>query len=256
MQKPVAARVQSTGTCRLCLQEHPLVQSHIIPAFQFKPLKKGDGRYYELSTNPTEKERSGQRGFTERLLCAECDNVRIQRNEAYYAKLWTRGPLAAPQEFGRFLIFRDHDYKRTKNCLLSVLWRMSISSHEVFREVSLGTKHEETLRAGLLADREFAEDEYAVTVTAPFFEGKHHEDFILQPDSHRLHGNRLYRCVIAGILYTSVVGSARLVPELHALSLRKNEFPVARMEVQDIPFLARAVGKIGRAQALRDAAPD
>ena len=231
------------------------MQSHIIPAFQFKSLKKGDGRYYELTPDPAEKERSGQRGFTERMLCAECDNVRLQRNEDYYAKLWNRDVLGAPQEYKRFLIFRDHDYKRTKNCLLSILWRMSVSTHEVFRAVSLGEKHEEILRAGLLADREFAEDEYAVTVTAPFFEGEFHEDFILQPDSHRLHGNRLYRCVIAGMLYTFVVGSAQVVPELRALSLRKDEFPITRMEVRDIPFLASAVGRIGRAQAVRETTP-
>lgn len=65
--------------------------------------------------------------------------------------------------------------------------------------------------------------------------------------------NRLYLCVIAGILYTFVVGSARIAPPLLAMSIRKDEFPVARMEVKDIPFLASAVGKIGRAQAVRDA---
>ncbi len=239
--------------CRLCLHELDLVQSHIIPAFQFKPLKKGDGRYYQLSTDPAKREQPGQRGFTERLLCAKCDNVRIQRNEDYFARLWNRGPLEAPQQHGPFLIFREYEYKRVKNCLLSILWRMSLSTHKTFGAVSLGKKHEEILRAGLLADREFAEDEYAVTVTAPFFEGEFFADLILPPDSHRMDGNRIYRCVIAGMLYTFVVGSARIAPALLAMSLRKEEFPVARMEVKDIPFLADAVGRIGRAQATREA---
>lgn len=131
---------------------------------------------------------------------------------------------------------------------------MSLSRHEVFSAVSLGTKHEENLRARLLADDEFLEEEYVITVTAPFFEGEFHEGFILQPDMHRLDGNRLYRCVIAGMLYTFVVGSAPVVPALRAVSLRKAEFPIARMEVRDIPFLARAVGKIGHAHALRESA--
>lgn len=131
---------------------------------------------------------------------------------------------------------------------------MSLASHDVFRAVSLGSKHEENLRLGLLADLEFSEEEYAITVTAPFFEGKFYEDLVLQPDAHRLDGNRLYRCVIAGMLYTFFVGSAGISPELRALSLRKDEFPLTRMEVRDIPFLAHAVGRIGRAQALREAA--
>lgn len=243
----------NTGPCRLCLQVRALVDSHIIPDFQFTPLKRGDGRFHVLSPDPEQKERTGQKGFTERLLCAECDNVRLQRNENYYAQLWSRRSLPNTTQTKRFLIFRDHDYKLTKNFLLSILWRMSISSRPMFAAVSLGEKHEEVIRTGLLADREFAEDEYPVTVTAPFFDGFFHEDFILQPDSHRLNGNRLYRCVISGMLYTFLVGSAPLVPELKALSLRKDEFPVARMEVRDIPFLADAVCRLGRANAIREA---
>ncbi len=222
----------NAGICRLCLASRPLVNSHIISDFQFKALKQ-------------------QRGFTERLLCAECDNVRLQRNEDYFARLCARGDLPNTTQHGRFLIFRDHDYKRTKNFLLSVLWRMSISSLEVFKAVSLGPQHEEILRAGLLADREFAEDEYPVTVTAPLFDGVFHEDFILQPDAARMDGNRTYRCVIAGLLYTFFVGAAPLQPALRALSLRRDEFPVARMEVREIPFLAQAVGELGRANNLR-----
>lgn len=244
-------RAVSSGPCRLCLQVRPLVDSHIIPGFLFKSLKKIDGRFHVLSPNPSEKNRTGQKGFTERLLCAKCDNERLQRNEDYFARLWSRGDLPNTTQTPRFLIFRDHDYKRTKNFLLSILWRMSISSLEIFAVVSLGPKHDEVLRAGLLADREFAEDEYAVTVTAPITNGNFYEDLILPPSSHRLHGNRLYRCVISGMLYTFFVGSAPLAPELKALSLRKAEFPIARMDLQEIPFLAAAVHRLGRANAIR-----
>lgn len=247
----VANSNRHSGTCRLCLRVMPLVDSHIIPNFQFKGLKKVEGHFYELSTNQSVPERKQQRGFTERLLCVECDNLRLQKNEDYFARLWTRGPLPEPQQHGRFLIFRNHDYKRCKNFLLSVLWRMSVSSLDIFNEASLGRKHEEVLRTGLLADREFDEREYAVTVTAPFIDGRLYEDFMLQPDSARLDGNRVYRCVIAGMLYTFFVGSAPLRAEVHALSLRRDEFPIAKMEVKEIPFLAHAMSRIGEANAAR-----
>lgn len=229
-----------------------LVDSHIIPNFQFKGLKKVEGHFYELSTDHNVPERKQQRGFTERLLCAECDNQRLQKNEDYFARVWSRGPLPEPHQHGRFLIFRNHDYRRCKNFLLSILWRMSVSSLDIFKEVSLGRKHEEVLRTGLLADREFDEREYAVTVTVPFIEGRLYEDFILQPDSARLDGNRVYRCVIAGMLYTFFVGSAQLRPEVYALSLRRDEFPVAKMEIQEIPFLAHAMRRLGHANLARE----
>jgi hypothetical protein len=241
-----------SGPCRLCLRIAPLVDSHIIPNFQFKGLKRVEGRFYELSTDHNVPERKQQRGFTERLMCAECDNRRLQQNEDYFARVWTRGSLPEPQQHGRVLIFRNHDYKRCKNYLLSILWRMSISSLEVFKEVSLGPKHEEVLRAGLLADREFEEREYAVTITAPLIDGRFYEDFILQPDAVRLDGNRLYRCVIAGMLYTFFVGSAPQHPVMHALSLRRDEFPITKMEVADIPFLSHAISRIGYANKTRE----
>lgn len=243
-----------SGHCRLCLGDHPLVDSHIIPDFQYRPLKLGDGRFHVLSPDPSKKDLTRQKGFTERLLCAKCDNERLQRNESYFARLWSRSTLPNTTQNKRFLIFRDHDYKRTKNFLLSILWRMSISTRAIFAAVSLGPKHEEIIRAGLLADREFAEDEYAVTVTAPFIDGKFYDDLILQPDSHRMDGNRVYRCVISGMLYTFIVGSAPLSPQVKALTLRKTEFPLVRMELHEIPFLADAVRRVGRANAIRTGA--
>lgn len=243
---------RNSEICRLCLRAAPLVDSHIIPNFQFKGLKRVEGRFYELSTDKNVPERKRQRGFTEHLLCADCDNRRLQQNENYFARVWTRGPLDEPQQHGRFLIFRNHDYKRCKNFLLSILWRMSVSSLDMFKQVSLGSKHGEALRAGLLADREFDEREYAITVTAPFIGGRFYEDFMLQPDSTRLDGNRLYRCVIAGMLYTFFVGSAPLRPEVHALSIRRDEFPIAKMEVADIPFLASAMSRVGHANLVRE----
>jgi hypothetical protein len=89
-----------------------------------------------------------QRGFTERLLCAECDNIRLGQNETYFARALERGPLPNTTVTKRLLVFRDLDYKRTKNYFLSILWRMSISSLEIFKDVSLGPKHEEALRLG------------------------------------------------------------------------------------------------------------
>lgn len=228
-----------------------MVDSHIIPNFQFKALKKPEGHFYVLSPDAEKQEHKQQRGFTQRLLCAECDNVRLQKNEDYFARIWARGHLPNTTQTKRFLVFRDHDYQRTKNFLLSILWRMSVSSLDLFKEVTLGPKHDEILRAGLLADREFGEYEYPVTVTAPLFDGQFHEDFILQPDCSRMEGNRTYRCVIAGLLYTFFVGATRLRPELHVLTLRRAEFPVAKMEVRDIPFLAQAVERLGRANSIR-----
>jgi hypothetical protein len=53
------------------------VESHIIPNFQYKPPKEGDGYFLVLSTDPAKKEFKRQKGITEHLLCAECDRLEV-----------------------------------------------------------------------------------------------------------------------------------------------------------------------------------
>jgi hypothetical protein len=81
------AKREFIGQCRLCLEQKALVDSHIIPNFQYKPLKKQEGFFYHLSTDPSKPERKEQKGITERLFCLECDTVRLQKNETHLASV-------------------------------------------------------------------------------------------------------------------------------------------------------------------------
>lgn len=228
------------------------MDSHIIPNFQIRMLKRSEIRYYEVSTDPNVKDQPKQRGFTERLFCAKCDNVLLQRNEDYFARILKSRPLPNTEKTERLLVIRDHDYKRTKNFLLSVLWRMSISSLGIFQAVSLGEKHEEAIRVRLLFDQEFDESEYPIIITAPFINGRFHSDLILQPDCIREGGNRVYRAVIAGLLYSFVVGSVKIDSELPGLGLTKDALVIIRKDAREISFLSEALHQVGRANAIRD----
>ena len=54
------------GRCLLCQKGDLLVDSHIIPKFQYKPLKEKNGLYYILSTDPDKNEEKGQKGVETR----------------------------------------------------------------------------------------------------------------------------------------------------------------------------------------------
>lgn len=237
------------GTCRLCLQERPLVNSHIIPNFQFNELKGDDGHFFTLPPDPAKPRRKVQHGFTERLLCAECDNTRLQKYEHYFARFWTKKRSEIIAQATNPLIFRDHDYHATKSFLLSLLWRMSISSLDVFKGVSLGKALEETLRVGLLEDRTFSLHELPVIIVAPLFNGKVLTDFILQPDCEEIDGQQIYRCIVCGLLYSYFVGS---LPEYaKPWVLRPAQMSIAYMPVGDIPYLHHAAMKMIQAERLR-----
>lgn len=239
------------GKCWLCQQQGTLVEGHIIPNFSYKPLKEKEGLYYIVSTDPQKKQLKRQKGLTEHLLCAECDNERLGSNERHLAEVLFGGhPLDGEQD-ARVLRVRGYDYDKVKAGLLSILWRMSITSQPYFKDVQLGPKHEEAIRQALMLGSRFGEEEYPILLTAPFFEGQHLGDWILPPDSARVGHNRVYRCLISGLLFTFFVGSARLDEKLRPLILRQTEWPILKARVEEIPFLLDACQQLSKAQAIR-----
>jgi len=242
---------QVHGRCRLCGVETRLVDSHIIPGFQYKPLKEAEGHFLVISTDAGKKVYKKQKGITENLLCTECDNVRLSRYEDHLAKVLFGGCPLAGKQTGRLLVVEGYDYKRLKNAMLSILWRMSVSSDPYFTDVDLGSKHEERLRLGLLSDTEFQEEEYPILLTAPVFNGEHLGSWTLPPDFARTDGNRVYRCLISGLLFTFLVGSAPISNVVRPLILRRTKWPIVRAKVEEIPFLLDACLRLGQASALR-----
>jgi hypothetical protein len=78
---------QATETptiCALCQQERPLVVSHIIPKFVIRAFKgETITGYLRNAINPNIRY---QDGLKERLLCAECDNIRFSDAESSFAE--------------------------------------------------------------------------------------------------------------------------------------------------------------------------
>lgn len=242
---------QVFGKCRLCLEDKRLVDSHIIPDLHFKPLKEMEGHFLKVSTNPEKKEIKAQKGFTEYLFCGICDNERLQKNEAHLAHVLFHKKDVDATPSDRFLTIRGYDYKKIKNGLLSILWRMSISSRPEFSEIDLGPKHEEAIRVALLNDDLFEEEEYPVLVTAPVIEGQFYADMILAPDCVRVGSNRACRCLISGLLFTFFVGSAPLSAVAQPYILRKNAWQISVVPVENIPFLNHAFMRLAKANAIR-----
>ena len=242
---------QIHGPCRLCGVENRLVESDIIPKFQYKPLKEADGHFLVISTDAGKKVVKRQKTITEHLLCAECDNVRLSRYENHLAKVLFGGCPIGGKQVGRLLVVEGYNYRMLKNALLSILWRMSVSSNPYFSEVDLGSKHEERFRLALLNDTEFQEEEYPILLIAPLFGGVHLGNWTLPPDFNRTGGNRVYRCLISGLLFTFLVGSAPISNLVRPLILRRASWSIARQNVEEIPFLLEICLQLGRANALR-----
>ena len=231
--------------CLLCQREATLRASHIVPEFFYRPMYDDKHRFLTVSSDPERKDRMSQKGLRESLLCDECEG-RLARWEKYFSELLNGGDPVEMGDDGRHLLLRTLDYTKLKLMLLSVLWRMSVTRLPFFQAVDLGP-HEEKVRQMLLADDPGPAELYGVMAVAPYFDGKYLGDLITPPDIARIHANRIYRCVLGGILFLYFV-PGRLLPAelLPFLPSPAGTWRVRRERVESIEFLFRHVLELGR----------
>jgi hypothetical protein len=112
-----------------------------------RPLRDGgEIRLYaadaHISNRPTGE-------YDNTILCAECDNS-FSPWEKYTATLLFDDPQYKKRTPNKtFISVKNYDYAALKLCLLSILWKMSLSAKEVFQDIKLG-RYENEIRDMLL----------------------------------------------------------------------------------------------------------
>lgn len=185
--------------CKLCLEQKKLVKAHIIPKSFYKPMRKGttapritsDSRRFNPRKVPTGV-------YDQTIVCQECEG-RFQAWDDYAAKLLL-SPSTKIEDFfdevGRKLAYRIDNvaYGKLKLFFMSVLWRVSVSSHLFFSQVRLGT-HEATLRAMIL--NKDPGDENAFSVVLCRFDQSLAQHFLLYPHRQRHDGINIIRLYLS-----------------------------------------------------------
>jgi hypothetical protein len=153
--------------CRFCEQDKKLIEAHIIAQCLHEPLQHPSGPMMLVSKehdSHPKRVRTGQ--YDREILCADCDN-KFSPWENYTAKLlmtagaYERYREAMPGE--DFYRIPEYDYASLKLCLLSILWRMSISKLPSFKRIALGP-FEAMIRQMLLDKNPGRTDEFPVFV--------------------------------------------------------------------------------------------
>lgn len=146
------------GTCRLCGDDCELVDSHIIPKAFHRDLKgNASGAPVIIGTNPTDYPRKNPGGiYEEELLCRPCEN-RFGPCDDYGAQCliqnYDRDVEPLSYNNGEVLAYRfpTWDEKRLRMFALSLLWRATVTTNEIFSGVTLGP-HLARLTESILAD--------------------------------------------------------------------------------------------------------
>ena len=193
--------------CRLCKNERELKNSHIIPEFVYKPLYDDKHRFEILSNLEIKGPAKSQKGIREYLLCKECENA-LSKYERYVSLLLSGQIHIVHQRIGRLVHLEGVDYKQLRLFGLSVLWRASVSSLQMFEQISLGP-HEEKLRRMILEEDPGKPEEYPFLLAPVVHQDEVQTDLILQPTWTRAEGHYAYRFVFGGLVWIYIVSSHR-----------------------------------------------
>lgn len=227
-----------TGKCRLCLAEPcELRNSHIIPEFHYQICYDEVHRFHRLSSVDPKPNRLVQKGYREYLLCQTCE-TKLSKWEGYAKRVLVDRGFQSAEKFPWGYRFTDVEYAPFKLFLMSLLWRMGVSSLEMFGLVTLGTRHEERLRQILVTEEPPEKGCYPVLMTVVTIGDKLIEDFIVPPSLVKADGQHFYRCVINGIQYLFAVGSRRLDPEMEERALGEDGvLDLVLLSSEELPYL-------------------
>ena len=153
-----------TGLCRLCLMRKPLCDSHALPDSLFKYiLRKNSGKAIVIVDDATTPARNTSDTWDTELLCKDCERKLNLAYDAYGMGVF-RGHL------GSVVVHQDGvdllrvDRRRLRMFFLSVLWRVSVSSHPNYSNINLPYAWEEDLRAALGSGRSLPDSRYTVAL--------------------------------------------------------------------------------------------
>ena len=149
--------------CKLCRLEKPLIESHIVAKCLLRPLFSSAGPIRSISKDITTYPKRLPAGIYDcNILCADCDNS-FSPWEEYTAKLlFDEAPKYRGPKLRGFYSIQKYDYAMLKLCVLSILWRMSITEQKDFGKVSLGQRYENIIRTMLLEKNPGQSDVFSV----------------------------------------------------------------------------------------------
>ncbi len=138
------------GECKLCHNISDLCESHIIPDFIFRYIRTCD-KQIVADINSPPKAFYHDQSYKEHLLCLKCEKI-IKKYEDYARDIlfdFKRASIFINETEGK-IYYKNIDYLKFKNYLLSVIWRVSISNIKMFSNIKLSHDEENKIRCIIL----------------------------------------------------------------------------------------------------------
>ena len=168
--------------CKLCQRKYDLKESHIISEAFYEGVYDKKHRAVPISMEDPEL-KFIQKGIREKLLCGDCE-----KKLSKWESVLKRDLVDIGKQESNFLSINHMDenffkvesirYKEFKLAVLSLLWRMSVTSDLFFRSYKLGI-YEEKIRQILLDENVPDEKEYPIMVSRYELDGVFHPHMVM-----------------------------------------------------------------------------
>jgi len=171
------------------------------------------------------------------LLCEECEG-RFSKHECKYAGFFNNQLECVYSISEDLVLIKDFDYKSIRLFLLSILWRLSVTSIPNFK-IELNNVDQEILRKALLSNNPLEPHEFPIATSRLHFDGESNNGLILSPKENK----ETVDVVIGGILYS--FSKFRLDSQnLINYPLGKDKWYAKLVNVRDIKWLMNAIYNI------------
>lgn len=246
--------------CRLCHRSLHLCNSHILPEFVYKDVYDASHKYYEITGTADERNRRRRKGAREYLLCRDCeDRFQVHEDYAYKMLFSNNTVLSFPTGDGKAII-TDINYESLKLFQLSILWRSSVTTNDMFRHVKLGP-YEEPLRQILLRNDYVPPDAFPFSMAAALDRGTHVKAVIMEPIRRRIQvdNSSVYCFLFGGYYWVFHVSINKSMSRIFTPSLDIQRLEIDEIEITQVPgftgLFVRAT-KQGKFKAFEEAEGD
>jgi hypothetical protein len=227
--------------CRLCLSEvSKLIKSHIIPECFYDEIYDEKHRFAPISGANYQQLKIEQKGIREEMLCEQCeqklgiwenntkkDLVDIANASSNYLKI-------SPLNNG-YLMVEKVEHNSFKKCILSILWRMSVTSHKMFSAYSLG-KYQEIIRELLDQNASVGTFDYPIIVKKVILNDKHYRDLILCMGRGRIDGKIIQSFITYGYLFDVFISNQKVKSAWGSLLLTEcGSVAVGNIDSRELP---------------------
>ncbi|WGS87784.1 hypothetical protein [Methylomonas sp. UP202] len=237
--------------CRLCGEQRGLSISHALPNSAFvSALREGSGKVVAIVDDQTTPIQFSSDTWGVELLCATCEDKLNRKLDAYGIAV-LKGQIGTVLRSDYGVTFRGIDRQRFRAFFLSILWRISVSSHASYSNIDLPTHWENELHLALKFDQKISGSKYTVAIyrlrdsTPDGFTSESLRSIVTAPFARDYEGKFVSVCFICfGFLVEIFLSKlpSKIKNKVGVLVGSNSIFMAPFQEIFDIPELVNMMG--------------